>query len=290
MTVAPPVSEFVAVRGLRYHLRCWGAPGAPVLFLVHGWMDVSDTFAPVGEALAAGGFRVLAPDWRGFGQTQWPADGYWFPDYVADLDALVDHYAPDAPIALAGHSMGATIAAHFAGLRPERVSRLAILDGLALPDGDPSQIVKVYRRWLRAVKHPMEVPAYASFEALAERIRARHPGLAPERSLAVAQAWGRLDPDGEVRLQSDPRHLLSMPRTYRQAESDAIWSQITAPTLFVDGGRSPFLKSLPAAEHERRRALFRDRRSAVIDNAGHMLHFDAPASLAAHLLDFFTAA
>lgn len=281
-------SDFVTLRGLRYHVRRWGAADAPMLFLVHGWMDVSATFAPVAQRLASH-WQVLVPDWRGFGLSQWPADGYWFADYVADLDALADHYSPDQPIRLAGHSMGSTAAAHFAGLRPERVARLAILDGLALPNGDPTLIVKTYRRWLDVVKQPSEVPSYRSFEELAGRVHKRNPKLDAAQCLSIAQAWGVHREDGRVYLAADPKHLRGMPRTYLQAESDAIWSCISAPTLFIDGGASPFLNSLPAGERDRRRALFRDRRSVTIEGAGHMLHFEAPEALAQHLHTFFGA-
>lgn len=279
--------EFVNIRGLGYHVRRWGPSDAPMLLLVHGWLDVSATFAPVAERLVPG-LQVLIPDWRGFGQTQWPQDGYWFPDYVADLDALVDHYAPDRPLMLAGHSMGATISCHYAGLRPERVSKLAVLDGLYLPDGDPKTIAKRYRRWLDAVKTPVEVPAYRSFEELAGRVAKRNPKLSAERCLFIARCWGRLEDDGQVRLQSDPRHLLNMPRTYLQAESDVLWSQITAETLFIDGGASIFPKTMPATEIARRRAQFRTHRQLSIPDAGHMLHFDAPEALADALARFFT--
>lgn len=286
--MSEPSSEFVSIRGLRYHVRGWGPGNAPLLLLVHGWLDVSATFTPVAEALAAAGLCVRIPDWRGFGETEWPQDGYWFPDYVADLDALVDHYAPEAqPVFLAGHSMGSTVAAHYAGLRPERVSRLAILDGLFLPDGDPKTIVRRYRRWLDRVKTPAEVPEYKSFEELAGRVLKRNPKLGPERAAFVARCWARQDADGLVRLQSDPRHLLDMPRTYLQAESDAMWSEITADTLFIDGGDSIFLKSLPADEIARRRTQFRAQRQVSIPGAGHMLHFDAPEALAGHLMEHF---
>lgn len=287
------VSEYVSVRGLRYHVRGWGAAlepdqaTEPLLLLVHGWLDVSATFTPVAEALAAAGLRVRIPDWRGFGETEWPQDGYWFPDYVADLDALVNHYSPAQPVFLAGHSMGSTVAAHYAGLRPERVARLALLDGPFLPDGDPTTIVRRYRRWLDRLQAPTEVPEYASFEELAGRVLKRNPKLGPERAAFVARCWARQDADGLVRLQSDPKHLLEMPRTYLQAESDAIWSQVTADTLFIDGGDSIFPKSLPAAELARRRAQFRQHRQVSIAGAGHMLHFDAPEALAGYLAEHF---
>ena len=57
-------SEFIAVRHLQYHVRQWGEPGAPQLFLLHGWMDCSPTFEFVVQALARD-WHVLAPDWRG---------------------------------------------------------------------------------------------------------------------------------------------------------------------------------------------------------------------------------
>lgn len=283
-------SDNILVRGLRYHVRRWGPADAPMLFMLHGWMDVSATFEPVAERLAPH-LQVLAPDWRGFGETDWPQDGYWFADYIADLDALVDHYSPEQPVRIAGHSMGATAVCHYAGLRPHRVSQLAVLDGLALPDGDPANIVPTYRRWLDAVRTGgSDAPTYRSFDDLAARVQKRHPHLSSERCRFIARCWGRQGTDGRVHLQSDPKHLLNMPRTYLQAESDAIWAQVTAPTLFVDGGASVFRKTLPDGEIARRRALFRDHRAVEIEGVGHMLHFEAPEALADHLLAFFVPA
>lgn len=279
-------SEFVSIRGLRYHVRRWGPADAPMVFLCHGWMDVSATFAPVAERLAPK-LQVLAPDWRGFGETEWPEDGYWFADYVADLDALAEYFSPGQPILLAGHSMGATAVCHFAGLRPARVAKLAVLDGLALPDGDPKAIVSAYRRWLHTVRNPGKTPSYKTFDELAGRVQRRHPHLDAERCRFIAHCWGKLEGDGLVRLQADPKHLLNMPRTYLQTESDTIWAGITAETLFVDGGASVFRRTLPTGELARRRALFRNRREVQIDQAGHMLHFEAPEALAARLAEFF---
>ncbi len=279
-------SDFVRLRGLRYHVRSWGESDSPVLILAHGWMDLSATFDPVARALARN-LRVLAPDWRGFGHTEWPQEGYWFPDYVADLDAIVDHYVPAGPVFLAGHSMGAQIVSLYAGLRPQRVSRLAILDGLFLPDGDVASTPQRFAKWLDEVREDRAAPSYASFEELAGRIRKRHPKLDEQRCAFIARCWGRQDARGRVQLLSDPRHLRSMPRPYRQAESDAIWACVEAQTLFVDGAASPLIKTMPVQETARRRALFRDRHQTSIEGAGHMLHFEKPAELAEVLAGFF---
>src|SRR5256885_13949939 len=117
----PSQSEFVQIRGLRYHCRCWGGERAPKLFMLHGWMDVSASFQFLVDALRRD-WRVIAPDWRGFGLSEWAkSDSYWFPDYFADLDRLLEHFQADSPTTLVGHSMGGNVAAMYAGIRPERV-------------------------------------------------------------------------------------------------------------------------------------------------------------------------
>src|SRR5688500_13434350 len=101
-------SHFHRIHGLEYHVRTWGEASAPKLFMLHGWMDVSASFQFVVDSLARE-WHVVAPGWRGFGLTEWARDGYWFPDYYADLDALFDIYAGDSPVKLVGHSMGGNI-------------------------------------------------------------------------------------------------------------------------------------------------------------------------------------
>src|SRR5690349_21173648 len=123
-TMKKSESLFVDVRGLRYHVRAWGEEGAPVLFMLHGWMDVSASFQFVVDALR-GDWRVLAPDWRGYGLTDWThADSYWYPDYLGDLEALLAHFQPREPATLVAHSMGGNVACIYAGTRPQRVRRL----------------------------------------------------------------------------------------------------------------------------------------------------------------------
>ena len=118
----PARSRFVNLRDWRYHLREWGEPvaGRPPLVLVHGWMDVGASWQFMVDALAQERW-IIAPDWRGYGLTTGPGprpDAYWFPDYLGDLDALLDTISPEQPVDLVGHSMGGNVAMMYAGVHP----------------------------------------------------------------------------------------------------------------------------------------------------------------------------
>jgi pimeloyl-ACP methyl ester carboxylesterase len=63
--------------------------------MLHGWMDVSVSFQFLVDAFQKD-WHVVAPDWRGYGLTEWPQDGYCFPDYVGDLDAIARQLSPEA--------------------------------------------------------------------------------------------------------------------------------------------------------------------------------------------------
>src|SRR5206468_3870999 len=99
---------------------------------------------------------VIAYDARGFGGTQWPRDGYWFADYLADLEAILDHVSPDAPVDLVGHSMGGNVAMLYAGIRRERVRSLTNLEGFGMQRTQPDQAPARYRQWLDEMRRNQE--------------------------------------------------------------------------------------------------------------------------------------
>jgi pimeloyl-ACP methyl ester carboxylesterase len=282
-------SEFVVVHGLRYHCRVWGDAKAPKLFMLHGWMDVSASFQFLVDCLR-GDWRVIAPDWRGFGLTEWTKGGsYWFPDYFADLEALLEHYQPRAPAMVAGHSMGGNVAAMYAGIRPERLAKLIDLEGLGLSGTAPEKAPERYARWLAELAE--DKPGfrdYESFEALAERLRGNNSRLSSERALFLARHWGRAKPDGRIELASDSAHKLVNPVLYRAEEAMACWRKVTAPVLWVEGAESnahEFLK-LSAADLAARKQCFQKLTERVIPDAGHMIHHDQPERLAAVIEEF----
>ncbi|MGH8562407.1 MAG: alpha/beta fold hydrolase, partial [Nevskiales bacterium] len=212
---------------------------------------------------------------------------YWFPDYVADLEAVVNHHSGDTPAFFVGHSLGGHVASLYAGIRPARVAKLVILDSLGVPDVPPELAPQRFQRWLKELADPPQNKIYGSFDELAQRIRHRHPKLTAERADFVARCWGQETVPGKVELLGDPKHRLRMPTLYRSAESIAIWKQVTAPVLCVDAGES-WLNQLPAREKAARRGAFPNLRTEVIPGASHMLHHDHPAETAARVEVFLS--
>lgn len=277
----PSRSEFLDIRGLRYHVRVWGEPGAPRIFLLHGWMDVSASFQFLVDAFSRD-WHIIAPDWRGFGLTEWAREGYWFPDYYADLEALLARYEPDAPARLIGHSMGGVIASIYAGIRPARVAKLVSMEGLGLARQAPDKAPERYAQWLDELGEPARFRPYASFDDVAARLRRGNPRLTAERAAFLARHWAKQLDSGEVVLRSDPRHKRVNPYLFRIEEALACWRRITAPVLLVSGRLSDIpgrMKDTPGQLAERKSA-FRNRREVEIENAGHMMHHDQPERLA----------
>lgn len=286
-----PRSEFVTLRGLRLHVRHWGEPGAPKLFMLHGWMDVSASFQFVVDCLKRD-WHVIAPDWRGFGLSERASsDCYWFADYLGDLEALLDHYAPDQSVDLLGHSMGGNVAGIYAGVRPQRVARFINLEGVGLPSTQPEQAPARYARWLDELRSSPTMRDYDSAEAVAARLRKTNPRLLPERAAYLAQHWAAPNAEGRWEILGDPAHKITSATLYRTEEVLACWSRITAPVLWVEADDTDIWrwmgpKAQARVEIDRRRAVIPTVRAAIIRDAGHMLHHDQPEALAVLIEDF----
>jgi len=281
-------SLFYDVRGLRYHIRRWPGDAARRMVLLHGWMDVSASFQFLVDALEQD-WDVYAPDWRGYGLTDWgKSDCYWFPDYVADLDLLLERIQPDMPVNLIGHSLGGNVAALYAGVRPARIRRLVNLEGFGMAPTKADQAPQRYGLWLDELHQGSGFRPYPDFGALADRLQKNNPRLARERAEFLALHWGREMTDGRILLRGDPAHKIVNPVLYRYEEARACWSQVTAPVLWVDAAESETLKriGLSAGQYAERRAAFRNLRYATVQAAGHMLHHDQPGEVARLIEEF----
>ncbi|WP_292934643.1 alpha/beta hydrolase [Noviherbaspirillum sp.] len=284
-------SEFIPVRGLQYHVRHWGNEDAPKLFMVHGWMDVSASFQFVVDCLKRD-WHVIAPDWRGFGLTKNPGvDSYWFADYLGDLDAILSHYSPDAPVDLLGHSMGGNVVCIYSGVRPERIRKLINLEGFGLPSTHPEQAPKRYSKWLDELRDPPGMRAYSTQAEVAARLQKTNPRLTDERAAFLAGHWSAQNARGEWEILGDPAHKLSSPILYRVDEVLACWQAITAPVLWVEADDTEAWrwmgpKEKARVEIDRRIKFIPNVTTAMINDAGHMLHHDQPQALATLIEQF----
>jgi pimeloyl-ACP methyl ester carboxylesterase len=282
-------SHIHTIRNLRYHVRTWGDAQAPKIFLLHGWMDVSASFQFLVDCLRREWY-VVAPDWRGFGLTAWARDGYWFPDYYADLDALLDIYQPDTPANLVAHSMGGNIACTYAGIRPQRVAKLVSIEGFGLSRIQSDEAPARYARWLKQLREPPHFKSYASFDAVAERLQKNNPRLSDEKARFLAQHWAKQVAPGEVVLHSDPKHKIVNPVLNRIEEVLACWRRVTAPVLWIAGAdsKAPGWHADSKAQLAERKAAFAKLRQITLEQCGHMMHHDQPEQLAAVIEDFLT--
>jgi pimeloyl-ACP methyl ester carboxylesterase len=282
----PPQTETVVLRGLRFQLYRWRGDDPRPVVLVHGWGDTSETWQFVIDELPPERSWV-AVDMRGFGRTQRPDDGYWFPDYLADLDALIDLLAPDAPVDLVGHSMGGNVVMLYAGARPQRVRRVVSLEAFGLPRTSPEQAPARYGEWLDEVKHGSTFAIYDSYEQFMRVLARRNPRTPPDRLEFVARSWAREAEDGRIHLWADPKHKRVNPVLYQRDQAEACWRAIVAPLLLVFADQSELTKRMADEIHEERlRALFPDVTLATMRGAGHMVHHERPEEVAALLTQF----
>jgi pimeloyl-ACP methyl ester carboxylesterase len=294
----PSRNEFVPIRNLKYHVLLWGEPGAGKvpLVMVHGWMDVAASYQFVVDAFAHDHY-VIAPDWRGYGSTQSPdADNYWFPDYLADLDFLIDHYSPQAPVDLVGHSMGGNIAMLYAGSRPSRIRKLVNLEGFGMALTQAAQAPKRYAKWMDELKAfhrgEMALKAYDTVDGVAQRLMKTNKRLSRDKADWLARHWAKPDAQGQWRILGDPAHKITNAQLYRVDEVLEIYKSITAPTLAVEASDDSLAQwwqgRYSLAEYHERLSSVPDARTAVIQEAGHMLHHDQPEQLA-QLIEGFLA-
>jgi pimeloyl-ACP methyl ester carboxylesterase len=251
-------------------------------------MDAAATWDLVAPALAARELRVLAPDLRGFGDGPrvGPGGYYHFPDYVLDVSDLVEALVPaGSPLFVVGHSMGGTIATMYTGTFPERVHRLAILEGAGPPNSPPETAPDRSRGWIddvRAARARGDRKMPSREDAL-RRLIANHPKVSEEVLRRRLDALARPHPDGDgVAWKADPLHGTRSPLPFQAAGWMGFASRAKCPVLSVSGG--------PAGWHppdeDAREGAFAALERVEIQDAGHMMHWTRPEDLSRLLLDF----
>lgn len=284
------VERTIEANGLTHHVLVWNEGARPkvTVVLLHGFLDLSWSFERLATRLATR-YHVVAPDFRGHGDSDRVGAGgyYYFPDYTADLARLLPQVAHER-VNLVGHSMGGTVATHYAGAYPDKVARLALLEGIGPPAGDPDQAPQRLLQHIQTVdearaRAPRPLP---SIDAAAERLRKAHSRLDAGWARLLAERATRPAPDGlpGSRLwKFDRLHRARSPLIFHASQFAAFARRIRCPVLLVNGAES----TLRVTRDPERQALYTNRRVVTLPDAGHMLHLDRPDELAQLLLDFF---
>lgn len=298
--------------GIELSVHEYVAPSQPAsgltLLCLHGYLDVGDSWQDVGRRLAAAGHRVLAPDLRGYGQTDGVGAGgyYHFPDYLADVTALVERIQPQR-LVLVGHSMGGTIACLYAGAFPERVEAMVLLEGLGPPAMPVELALTRTRRWLADLERmhgqsrgpygaPLGPPgpsdrktdrnALSSVEDAARRLGAHHPGVPTAVIDRQAALLTCTDAAGRLVWAHDPLHRTTSPARFDVEAFKLFLAAIPCPVLFLSGGK---LGWHPEDEDDRLAAITGPTERAELPDAGHMMHWTQPAAVAAVIARFLEA-
>jgi pimeloyl-ACP methyl ester carboxylesterase len=284
-----PRDAAIEVRGLKIHYLEWGDPDGEPLVLVHGFLDHArswERFVAALEEKSPVPPRIIAPDCRGHGDSGWVGAGgyYHFPDYIWDLNALVEALKLSA-FSLVGHSMGGTISFLYTGTYPARIRKLVLVEGIGPLPAEFSDAPGRMERWItemRLLPH-RKIVEYATLEVAADRLRRRNPRLQPDLALELARTGMRRLENGSWVWKFDPLHRTAAPQPFYSRQAIEFFRRIECPVLIVNGAES---RMTPRPDLEERIAAIRHRTVAEVEAAGHMIHHDNPGKLAQLVSDF----
>lgn len=241
--IVGPSSSFYISQRLRLHFVDWGSEDKPPLLLVHGGRDHARNWDWVARALRDE-YRVIAPDLRGHGDSDWSIGGqYTLPEYVLDLAQLID-VLDLAPLRIMAHSMGAAVSLQYAGVYPEKVHKLVAIEGMKVPDEVErlmeSEIWESMRRWIEGVKASSRRTArrYATIDQAAERMQEENPHLSAVQARHLTVHGVARNEDGTFSWKFDYNARPLFPQRLDRQGRARLWGRITCPTLLVHGAES----------------------------------------------------
>lgn len=282
-----PESGYYVSQGLRLHYVRWGDPAHPPVLLIHGGRDHARNWDDVANALAER-WCVYAVDLRGHGDSEWARGSmYSLPEHVADISAFADHLDRD-PLPLVAHSLGGGVALQYAGVQPERVSRVCAIEGLGPGIGSRRPAHLRMRDFLRQIRdfEGRQPRRYPSLEAATRRMHEANPHLTERMAHHLTVHGSRQEPDGTYVWKFDNWIRLHSPYEFNIDDAREIWNQIRSPVLLVRGDEGRAVDP----EEDGKATAFHSYRSVQIRGAGHWVHHDQLDAFLGELLPFLEGA
>ncbi len=277
--------------GVRIAAVEWGDPAARPVLLTHGGFDFAGTWDGFAPLLADAGWRVVAWDQRGHGDSEHAVLYSWAAD-ARDLVAVLDTLGPE-PVPLVGHSKGGGLATDVAAALPERVRCLVNIDGLPsvaehpdVPEHERGDAFETrMAEWLDHRRRAASlVRKPGTLEDLARRRGRMNPRLSREWLEYLVTVGARRDPDG-WRWKIDPSLRMGGFGPWRPGWALEQFRGLRVPVLGMLGlvpeemgwGTRPE-QIAPFLPHEAELVPFAD--------AGHFVHIEKPREVAERVLRF----
>ncbi len=292
----PPQRRVVLSTPVAISVAEWGDPHAPPLALVHGGMDLVRTFDGVAPLLADAGWRVVAWDQRGHGESE-HADLYGWSADLRDGAAVLAAVGGGGPVPVVGHSKGAVLAIDLGLERPDLVAAVVAVDGFVRRRGWEGEPPAAAGRWLDA-RRAGRGPRPGTPAQLAERRAAANPGV-PLTFVhhLVATAAAPLDgaghdgagdggpAEGPWQWKVDPAAATAPPHGWTADACLAALAGLTVPFLGLRAGVDAVFAGQPGVE-DIVAHLPAGGRLEVLDGLGHFAHTEDPELVVRHVLDF----
>jgi len=271
-----PASHWYMSQRLRLHYVDWGNEEAPPLLLVHGGRDHCRNWDWVAQALRED-YRVIAPDLRGHGDSQWAMGGtYTYTDFVYDIAQLI-HQLELAPLTIIGHSLGSGVSLRYAGAYPDNVRKFIGIEGLGpgpriAAERARKSVPERLRDWIDETRGlASRMPhRYATIDEAVGRMQEANEHLTPEQARHLTVHGVNRNEDGTFSWKFDNYVRAFTPFGIDPEQTKKLWECIACPTLLVRGGDSwaedPYELGIPAH--------FRNAEFVTVEGASHWVHHD----------------
>ena len=268
-----PTSHIYFSQRLRLHYLDWGNVDAPPLLLVHGHRDHCHNWDWVAQALRDD-YHIIAPDFRGHGDSAW-VDGapYGHTEYVYDLAQII-HQQELAPVTIIAHSLGGSVALRYAGIYPENITRMVVIEGTGGPPAGYEQrpVHERMREWIENTRSVAgRIPKrYKSLEDAYERMHEVNTYLREDQARHLTIHGSNQNEDGTYSWKFDNYTHVMTPFGMNRDDSHELWKRIDKPVLLLSGTGSWFNE----AQEDDPLAFFQQARHVQMEGAGHWLHHD----------------
>lgn len=273
---------------LRLHYVEWGARDNSTIVLVHGIQDHCRTWDDMAGRISSftNNYHIVAPDLRGHGDSEWvKGSGYQYSDYIYDLYQLIDQN-DFGPVTLVGHSLGGAIVALFAGVYPEMVSRLIVIEGIGLwsLSSPPQTAVEKIRAWTEITRAMAgRTPKrYENLHQAYRRMQQANPQLSQEKAFHLTLHGAIQEEDGRFSWKYDKYTYNFGGIGLSKEDTISLWQNISCPVLLINAAQGLEWRT---GQNDTLQ-YFSNAQLLEVADAGHWTYHDQPKVVAQMLQGF----